>query len=166
MELKGFITNLGKYTEGELIGEWITFPVDEEEKEEILKRIGCNCSRYEEYFFTDYENDLDISLDLGEYESIDSLNEIAEAVESWNDEEMAHAVIEAYGIDDFMNSDEDDYYLLSDVSDDYDLGYYYAVECGCLSIPDDLEPYFDYEAYGRDISFNGCFTSYGWVERC
>ena len=29
--LKGFITNLGKYNEGELVGEWVTFPIDEDE---------------------------------------------------------------------------------------------------------------------------------------
>ena len=26
-----FITNLGKYNEGELIGEWVTLPISEEE---------------------------------------------------------------------------------------------------------------------------------------
>ena len=29
-DIKGFITNLGKYNEGELIGEWIDFPIDED----------------------------------------------------------------------------------------------------------------------------------------
>lgn len=37
-----YITNLGKYNEGELIGEWAEFPVNEEELEEILDRIGIN----------------------------------------------------------------------------------------------------------------------------
>ena len=74
MELRGFITNLGKYNEGELIGEWITFPIDEEELQEVFERIGIN-EEYEEFFFTDYENNL---LGLGEYESIEHINEIAE----------------------------------------------------------------------------------------
>ena len=28
------------YIKGELIGEWITFPISEEELNEVLKRIG------------------------------------------------------------------------------------------------------------------------------
>ena len=40
MYIKGFVANLEKYLEGELIGEWITFPISEEELNEVLKRIG------------------------------------------------------------------------------------------------------------------------------
>lgn len=40
MYIKGFIANLEKHLEGELIGEWITFPISEEELNEVLKRIG------------------------------------------------------------------------------------------------------------------------------
>ena len=40
MYIKGFIANLEKHLEGELIGEWITFPISEEELNKVLKRIG------------------------------------------------------------------------------------------------------------------------------
>ena len=40
MYIKGFIANLEKHLEGELIGEWVTFPISEEELNEVLKRIG------------------------------------------------------------------------------------------------------------------------------
>lgn len=73
LELKGFITNLGKYNEGHLVGEWITFPIDQEELKEVFESIGID-EEYEEYFFTDWEGDYG----LGEYESIDELNELAE----------------------------------------------------------------------------------------
>ena len=72
MEIKGFITNLGKYNEGELIGKWITFPIDDEELKEVLEEIGIN-ERYEEYFFTDFENNI---FNFGEYESIENINDI------------------------------------------------------------------------------------------
>ena len=36
MEIKGFITNLGKYNEGQLVGEWVTFPIDDDELAEVL----------------------------------------------------------------------------------------------------------------------------------
>ena len=61
MELKAFVTNLGKYNEGELVGKWVTFPIDEEEERELMKDIGCayededgECHNeyYEEYFIT------------------------------------------------------------------------------------------------------------------
>lgn len=34
-----FITNLGKYNEGELIGEWATLPISKEELQELFERI-------------------------------------------------------------------------------------------------------------------------------
>lgn len=52
MKIRGFITNLGKYSEGELVGEWIDFPISDEELDEVKARIGLN-AEYEEYFFTD-----------------------------------------------------------------------------------------------------------------
>ena len=35
-----FITNLGKYNEGELVGEWVKFPTTAEALKEVFKRIG------------------------------------------------------------------------------------------------------------------------------
>ena len=35
-----FITNLGKYNEGELVGEWVKFPTTAEELKEVFKHIG------------------------------------------------------------------------------------------------------------------------------
>lgn len=46
MYIKGFIANLEKHLEGELIGEWITFPISEEELNEVLKRIGIGENNY------------------------------------------------------------------------------------------------------------------------
>ena len=63
--LKVFVTNLGKYNEGELIGEWVSLPIDESELEEVLERIGIN-EQYEEYFITDFETEFD-GLDIDEY---------------------------------------------------------------------------------------------------
>ena len=34
-----FITNLGKYNEGELVGEWVKFPTTAEEMKEVFRRI-------------------------------------------------------------------------------------------------------------------------------
>ncbi len=46
--ISGFITNLSKYNEGMLEGAWITFPISDEELEEVLEGIEVG-DEYEEY---------------------------------------------------------------------------------------------------------------------
>ena len=75
-----FITNLGKYNEGELVGEWVKFPTTAEELKEVFKRIGIGQKDdfgqpYEEWFITDYDCYVDgLYSKLGEYENLDELN--------------------------------------------------------------------------------------------
>ena len=157
--LKGFITNLGKYNEGELIGEWVVFPIDENEEKELLKRIGCDNPQYEEYFFTDWED-----YEVGEYLSIEEANELAERMDNI-DEDKLNAIIEAE-TSDFREAlemaEDDDVYLhkgqsLEDVA--------YDIVHDCYNLPDIAERYFDYEAFARDLSFDGYTeTSYGVLE--
>ena len=67
---EAFITNLGKYNEGFLVGEWVKFPVTNEEMQAVFRRIGIG-RRYEEWFITDYDcPDAAIGKVLGEYESL------------------------------------------------------------------------------------------------
>ncbi len=74
---EAFITNLGKYNEGFLVGEWVKFPVTNEEMQEVFRRIGIG-RRYEEWFITDYDcPDAAIGKVLGEYESLSELNYLA-----------------------------------------------------------------------------------------
>ena len=90
--IKAYVTNLGLYNEGYLVGEWVTFPIDEDEQLELFDRIKID-ETHEEIFITDYETD--ICLKIGEYTSIDELNEIAEQVEDLDDyeEEIVPEVI-------------------------------------------------------------------------
>ena len=174
MEIKGFITNLGKYNEGELIGKWITFPISDDDLQAVLKKINC-CyydedgeyinTGYEEFFFTDWETDFCNT--FGEYEQIEDINEFAEKLEEW-DEDTFNAVCEIWGSDIALNGDNDDYILYSDINSCYDLGYYWIEESGCYDTSSlgSLSNYIDYEGFGRDISYeaNGGFSAYGWVE--
>ena len=48
---EAYITNLGKYNEGELVGETLKFPTTTEEVQALLKRIGVDGVRYEELNF-------------------------------------------------------------------------------------------------------------------
>ena len=78
-----FITNLGKYNEGDLVGEWVKFPTTPEEMQKVFERIGIGQKDdfgqpYEEWFITDYDCYVDGLYDkLGEYESLDELNYLA-----------------------------------------------------------------------------------------
>ena len=169
--IKIFLTNLGRYNEGYLMGEWVKLPVPADKLDEVLERIGID-GEYEEYFITDYEASF-ANLNLSEYTSIEALNSFAERLdemESWEVEKLA-AVLEyetVSSITDIMDIIDhlDDFDILADVEDDEGLGRYYAEEfCTLEAVPEYLRRYFDYEAYGRDIRLEsvGCYTSYGFV---
>ena len=127
-----FITNLGKYNEGYLIGEWVKFPVTNEELQAVFQRIGIN-RRYEEWFITDYEcPDSSIYDLLGEYESLSELNYLAgQIMELDESEEFWQAVLDlgenTGSIKELINLTEnmDCFDYLSGVESDYDLGYYW-----------------------------------------
>ena len=168
-----YITNLGKYNEGYLMGEWVKLPVPADKLDEVLERIGID-GEYEEYFITDYEASF-ANLNLSEYTSIEALNSFAERLdemESWEVEKLA-AVLEyetVSSITDIMDIIDhlDDFDILADVEDDEGLGRYYAEEfCTLDGVPEHLRDYFkfDFEGFGRDIRLEsvGCYTSYGYV---
>ena len=54
---EAYVTNLGKYNEGELLSEPLKFPAATEEVQAVLKRIGVEGLRYEEYFMAEYVSD-------------------------------------------------------------------------------------------------------------
>ena len=84
---EAFVTNLGKYNEGALVGEWVKFPTTEEELKKVFERIGIGSTDefghvYEEWFITDYECPIHGVYDmLGEYESLDKLNYLAALID-------------------------------------------------------------------------------------
>ena len=95
---EAYVTNLGKYNEGRLVGENLKFPTTTEEVQALLKRIGIDGVRYEEIFITDYEVNISGLYDcLGEYESIDELNYLASLISEMNqsDREKFEAVIDS-----------------------------------------------------------------------
>ena len=57
------------------------------------------------------------------------------------------------------------YRFYPDISDDEGLGHLYADELGTIDIPEHIQGYFDYEAYGRDMRINegGVFAPGGYV---
>ena len=170
--MKIFITNQGRYNEGYLVGKWVKLPVCEEVLDKVLKEIGIN-EYYEEYFITDYENDIvGIGDVISEYSSVQALNELAQRLEDLSDDEADKlgAVLEYEACRSVSEVLElldklDEFDLLTDVTDDEELGYYYAEEYCCIDIPESIQPYFDYEKFGRNIRLqSSClFTSYGFL---
>ena len=173
--MKIFLTNLGKYTEGYLIGKWVKLPVSEDKLNEVLEEIGIDNEYYEEYFITDTdcENEIiGIGDVISEYSSVQALNELAQRLEELSDYEADKlgAVLEyeaCRSVSDVLELLDklDEFDLLTDVTDDEELGYYYAEEYCSIDIPENIQPYFDYEAYGRDIRLeSSClYTSYGFL---
>lgn len=148
-----YYTNLGLYNEGMLSGEWLSLPATDEEIQAVMDRTGYD-ERHEEYFITDYETDVN-GLTVGEYESLEELNKLAELIE--DDPEVVEALMYfGYTTAEEIAEHMDDVIYI-DADDNYDIGYYYAIECGCLDIPDNIQNYFDFEAYGRDITLDGNF---------
>lgn len=165
--MKVALTNLGQYVEGILNYTWLELPATEEEIEAAYKKINvAPNTRYEEAFITDYECDF---YQIGEYESISTLNEMAEKLEELEDyeQEIVKALInEGYDLEEALEK-KDDCIVWDDCEDMTDVAYRYAEETGLLdSIPENLRNYFDYEAFGRDMSFEGHYikTDNGYIE--
>ena len=174
-----FITNLGKYNEGELVGEWVKFPTTAEELKEVFKRIGIGQKDdfgqpYEEWFITDYDCYVDgLYSKLGEYESLDELNYLASKLDEMSESEYAQfqAGMEmgdhCGSLQEIINLTEnlDCYEVYPDIHDYDDLGRYYIEELDVMQVPEHLQNYIDYEAYGRDVALeeNGTFTDQGYV---
>ena len=174
-----FVTNLGKYNEGELVGEWVKFPTTAEEMKQVFDRIGIGKTGdfgqvYEEWFITDYDCYVDGLYDkLGEYESLDELNYLASKLDEMDrgEFEQFQAAMEigdhSGSVQEIINLTENlDCYDVYPGIDDYDdLGRYYIDELDAMQVPEHLRNYIDYEAYGRDIALDesGDFTSFGYV---
>ena len=155
---KIFLTNLGKYNEGELVGKWLELPCDDITAE--LESIGVKAnSRYEEYFITDYENE--VGYEVGEYESLEKLNELAEKLEDLDEYDAAKlkAYIEIEG-DDIVEVLESKSFEYSTFYPDMDL------EDVARELVDSnffgrvssiLARYINYDAIAHDLSCEGYY---------
>ena len=170
-----FVNTWGNYNEnGADGGEWITLPMDADELEETLEKIAENMGDHDpEFAIHDYEWTCEWEgFEISEYENIEELNEFCQRLSELNDYEskVYAAAVEYFGREHVEIDEIDEYNLYTDITDNYDLGYYWAVESGCYNTDElgTLGRYIDYEAFGRDINIeaDGGFTSYGFIERC
>ena len=170
-----YITNLGKYNEGELVGEWVDFPTTNETIQKVFASIGIDFKRYEEYFITDYESNIEGLTDcFGEYESITELNCLASMIQDMGeDQDFFEAALEtgeySSSVADLINLTEnmDCFEYLRGIYSDYDLGYYWIEESGCYEIGNCgiLSNYIDYKNFGRDVRLDngGMYVNGGYI---
>mgnify|MGYP002529177745 FL=1 len=173
---EAYVTNLGKYNEGELLSEPLKFPAATEEVQAVLKRIDVEGLRYEEYFMAEYVSDIPgLAQSLGEYADIDELNHLAHLLSELNESELDifSAAVSAgehtASVGDLINLVHNigcyDFYR--GITDDETLGHIYVEDMEMLDVPEPILPYFDFEAYGRDMRINegGHFAPTGYLTR-
>jgi len=162
-----WLGSLEAYNDGELVGTWITLPLDDEELRDYYNLYTSNGAH--DYFIADHESDF--GLNIGEYEDPFKINEMARKMEGMKDWELdqfkaAYSLREPGSIDEVMEllDNLDDFILYPDVKDDDDLGMNYMDEI--VTAKDNwLLAYVDSGRLGRDIRLEngGIHTEWGYV---
>ena len=190
--LNVWIGNLGKYNEGELVGEWLSLPVTDKELESFLReKVGLQLTQkevdeslakngvcYEEYMINDYETDLPIK--VSEYSNLNMLNLLAKASERVTNMEAVEAYIECENTDDIeeiinimLQEDRIPYYTYGiendTLSKEEKYGMQKAEMMGLTELlqKHNIENYFDYEAYGNEDDLSGYVELFdeGYIDR-
>ena len=158
-----YIANLGRYNEGYLVGAWFTFPIDEED---VKEKIGLN-EQYEEYAIHDTNN---FPIAIGEYVSIEELNEMYEMIEELPDyiAECLDEFISHYGTLEEVVEHKDDIYYYPDCKSMIDVARQKLMNDPTFKhLSEDCQAYyFDFEAYASHLQEHGKFlvTEHGIFE--
>ena len=143
---EAYVTNAGKYSEGQLVGETLKFPTTAQEVETLLKRIGVDGVRYQEIFITSFDGDvLGLYDHLSEYENLDELNHLACLLSELTSSELEtlEAVLDSgdhcSSVRDIINLTQnlDCYGIYPGVSDEETLGRIYVDDLEMLDVPGD-----------------------------
>lgn len=153
-----FVENLSELNEGNMVGCWVEFPCDYDEWKEVLAKIG----NPEEIIITDTENYTDLeSLPINQYSSYSDIQELAEYIAYLQDDEYKEdlfiAVYNSVASDfeEAKEAVENERYTLMQ---GYTMAEYAETLIrDCYTIPEELEPYIDWEGYGDTLSV-GCCT--------
>ena len=164
-----FVNTWGNYTEnGADGGEGITLPIEAEKLKEALNKLAAAMGDHDpEWAIHDYEWVTEIDLrEISELESITALNEELQeldGLDEWDQKEIA-AAMEAFG------------YSFQEAYDRQQRGCFIffagqdleevaeEIINDCYDLPEFALRYFDYEAFARDLGFDGYTeTSYGVI---
>ena len=164
-----FVNTWGNYNEsGADGGQWITLPMEEEELQEVLEHIAAAMGDNDpEWAIHDYEWESDV--ELGDVHEMDSISEwnarCQEAcdLEEWESQEIA-AAMEAYGytFPEALERQQRGSFTLYAGMDLEEVAEELINEC--YDLPEFALRYFDYEAFARDLSYDGYTeTKYGVI---
>lgn len=156
-DFKLYVGTYGKYNAGSIEGAWLSL-LDYETLEDFF--AACRELHKDEsdpeFMFQDFDGE-----DFGLYSEYGVSDKLFALVHAVSDSTWSEDVISAYvsifdpdldDIEDLDNVISNRYF--GEFESNYDLGVYLIDECGCLNVPEDVKPYIDYEAYGRDSAFS------------
>ena len=150
-----FLNTWGNYNEnGADGGFWIELPCN---LDEVLERLAASTGEdvdEMEVFINDFETEIS-GLEISENTDISDLNDLVEQLESLNEYELEklEAILESDGgsLENALDN-IDDYIYYSNMSLE-DVAYEIVNECYDLS--EFAQRYFDYEAFARDLGYDG-----------
>lgn len=150
-----FLNTWANYNEnGADGGFWVKLPCDlDNVMERLAKSTGEEVDEME-VFINDCETEIE-GLEISEYDNIEELNELAEDLENLDeyDVEKIEAIMEAHGETLRNVLDNIDNYTYYSGMTLEDVAYELVEECYELS--DFAKQYFDYEAFARDLGYDG-----------
>lgn len=167
-----YINTWGNYNNnGADFGEWITLPMDEDELEEKLDEVAEAMGDNDpEWFVNDYEWTIGVTpFEVNEMDNYFKLNERLEELDTLDigEQEALMAVLDAITGDfeealDIVSRGRYSFYPGYDLDE---LAHESVDEC--YNLPDIALRYFDYEAFARDLGFDGYHeTEWGVIVSC
>lgn len=145
MKIKVFVSNLAKYNNGELNGQWTSLPVEDVNRD-ILDKIDLGGDSkhgyHDEWFISDYEAPFHVD----EYESLYRLNELAEALEDYDTIEDVYNALddhEATGCEEVFDFDDDFFGMMFDSREEVARAVFFG------DIHNWQDPYIFLNAYGN-----------------
>ena len=185
--VKVFCQNLGKYNEGQIVGDWIQLPTTNVKIDEFLKDVVGLNEEYEEYMIADYDLSEKLSfIPKDEYCNIHDLNLLAKQISmiSQHDlravslymqdaydfelEEILNVCVQKNKLVYFDYDFEGAHQMMNrGVSEEKMLGYQLANNNGLTRALKryDVDYCFDFEKYGLDqsIDLNIAYTKEGYL---
>lgn len=161
--LRIFVNTWGNYNKnGADGGEWLELPMDPNELTEKLDAIAeAMGDKDPEWAIHDYEwiGDIDIG-EIGEYDGIEEWNDKCMEADDLEDYELVEiaAAIEAWGysFEEAMERQQRGCFVFYEGQSLEDVAYQLVEECYNFdNVPEIFSRYFDYEAFARDLRFDG-----------
>ena len=150
MKIKVFVSNLAKYNDGQLNGQWTTLPVDNVNTD-ILDKLdlgGNSKDGYrDEWFISDYEAPFKID----QYDDLYALNELAEALEDYDTIKDVYYALddrEATGCEDVYEFDDEFFDFMFESRQEAARAVFFG------DIHNWLDPYIYLNGYGNCESMN------------